>query len=293
MNFTNQTKDKAMFNKLSPEEERIILGKGTEAPFSGKYDNFSETGLYRCRHCGQALFVSDSKFDSGCGWPSFDNAIPGAVRETPDADGQRTEITCARCEGHLGHVFRGENMTPKNTRHCVNSLSMDFVAAGNSAKLETAVYASGCFWGVEYQFSRKPGVLSTTVGFTGGHTENPSYKEVCGGKTGHVEAILVTYDANQVSYDELTRLFFETHDPGQEDGQGPDIGEQYHSVLFYDNPEQKDTAEQLIEILRNKGFKVVTDLRPREAFWPAEDYHQDYYAKKNGMPYCHAYEKKF
>lgn len=113
---------------LTPEEEYVILHKGTEAPFKGKYDNFFERGIYICRQCGALLFQSNSKFHSGCGWPSFDQAIAGAVKELPDTDGSRTEIQCAACGAHLGHVFRGEGFTEKNTRHCVNSISMGFIS---------------------------------------------------------------------------------------------------------------------------------------------------------------------
>lgn len=121
------SKEKQEYRKLTNEEKEIIVNKGTEMPFTGKYYAFWERGTYVCKRCGAPLYHSESKFESGCGWPSFDDEIPGAVKRLPDADGVRTEIQCAKCGAHLGHVFLGEGLTKRNTRHCVNSISMDFI----------------------------------------------------------------------------------------------------------------------------------------------------------------------
>ena len=282
----------AMNKQLTPEEARVILDKGTEAPFSGQYYRHFEKGAYTCKQCGSVLFNSSSKFHSECGWPSFDDQVPDAVIMKPDSDGRRTEIICANCKGHLGHIFTGEQLTPKNQRYCVNSLSLDFTPQ-DQLQTERALFASGCFWGTEYYLQRAPGVLATTVGYTGGQTENPTYAQVCTDKTGHAETVEVLYNATQTSFEALARLFFETHDFTQFNRQGPDVGTQYRSAIFYLNPEQERIAEQLVRELRQKGFKVKTKLTPASTFWPAEDYHQDYYNHNGKTPYCHAYRKIF
>jgi len=279
---------------LTPEEARVIVHKGTEAPFTGKYDKQTLAGVYTCRRCGAALYRSQDKFQSGCGWPAFDGEIPGAVRRQTDADGERTEILCASCGGHLGHVFVGERLTPRNVRHCVNSISMNFVEEKDfDPHFQRAVFAGGCFWGVEYFLQQAQGVIRAVSGYTGGTTEHPTYQQVCAGGTKHVEAVEVLYDPKRTDYETLARLFFEIHDPTQRDGQGPDIGSQYRSVVFYRDEQQKATAEKLIKLLRDKGYDVATRLEPAARFWPAEDYHQDYYFAKGKTPYCHRPVKRF
>ncbi|ACF43416.1 peptide methionine sulfoxide reductase [Pelodictyon phaeoclathratiforme BU-1] len=282
------------FNELTPEEERVIVYKGTERAFTGKYSESKERGTYLCRRCDAPLFRSTDKFESGTGWPSFDDALEGAVKQLPDADGRRTEIVCANCGAHLGHVFFGEEITAKNVRHCVNSISLGFLPEAKAASVtQKAIFAGGCFWGVEYHFNKLKGVLSAKSGYTGGLIDNPSYKQVCTGRTGHAEAVEIAYDPALVSYETLAKLFFEIHDPTELNRQGPDRGTQYRSAVFYTDEEQKKVTEKLIGELRAKGYKVVTTVEKAGTFWPAEEYHQDYYEKNGHEPYCHIYQKRF
>lgn len=285
--------EKMNYNKLNSTEELVIIHKGTERPFSGKYYQQKEKGTYICKRCNTPLYRSEDKFDSQCGWPSFDDEIPGAIRRVPDADGLRTEIICNNCGAHLGHVFTGEKMTGKNIRHCVNSISLNFIPAQKAAKIEKAYFAGGCFWGTEYLFQEVKGVISARVGYMGGEKQDPTYREVCRGSTGHAEAIEVSYDPAETTYENLARLFFEIHDPTQVNRQGPDIGEQYRSAIFYRDEDQKQTAEKLIKILEDKGYEIATALTPAGTFWEAEDYHQDYYLNNGKQPYCHSYRKRF
>lgn len=282
------------YNFLNEFETYVIENKGTERAWTGEYTNLKDDGTYLCKKCGQALFRSDDKFDSHCGWPSFDDEIPGAIKRIPDADGMRTEIVCSNCGGHLGHVFEGEGFTSKNLRHCVNSVSVDFVADNlEKGRYETAVLAGGCFWGVEYYLQKMEGIESVVSGYTGGHVKNPTYKEVCTGRTGHAEAVKVIYDPDKVSYEDVVRTFLEIHDPTQINRQGPDIGEQYRSAIFYMNEYQRKIADKLLNILREKGYDISTQLTRASEFYEAESYHQDYYFEKGTTPYCHGYVKRF
>ena len=160
-------------------------------------------------------------------------------------------------------------------------------------KLDSAIFAGGCFWGVEHLMQQQNGVISVVSGYIGGTVENPTYKEVCTGTTGHAEAVKITFDSSKVDYRTLAKLFFEIHDPTQRDGQGPDLGHQYRSAVFYNSAEQKKITEELISELRGKGYDVVTEVAPASEFYEAEDYHQDYYVITGKAPYCHAYTKRF
>lgn len=154
------------YGPLSVEEKQVILNHGTERAFTGCYTDTFECGVYACRNCGAPLYRSDDKFHSGCGWPAFDDEIPGAVRRLSDPGDSRTEILCAGCGAHLGHVFSGEQFTAKDIRHCVNSLSLRFEPQ-QGGRLGRAVFAGGCFWGVEAMLARLPGVAAVTSGYTG------------------------------------------------------------------------------------------------------------------------------
>lgn len=281
------------YRTLTPEEKRVIVNKGTELAFTGKYDKFYEAGIYVCKRCGAELYRSTDKFDSGCGWPSFDDEIPGAVNRT--RDGFRTEITCANCGAHLGHVFLNEGFTDKNTRHCVNSISLVFIPAHEQqgAARDTAYFAGGCFWGVEYYLEQAPGVLSVESGYMGGSIESPSYRQVSSHRSGHAETVQVVYDPSKTDYEEVAKLFFEIHDPTQVNRQGPDVGNQYRSEVFYRTVEQKEIAEKLVSILEKKGMDIATLITPARTFWEAEDYHQDYYSRNGGTPYCHRRVNRF
>jgi len=286
---------KMKYTKLTPEEEKVIIHKGTERPFTGKYYNYKANGTYICKRCNAPLYRSENKFDSSCGWPSFDDEIPGAIKRIPDADGMRTEIVCAKCGAHLGHVFLGEKLTSKDVRHCVNSISLNFIPAEQkqTAKTEKAYFAGGCFWGVEYYFQKAKGVIATQVGYMGGDTENPTYEQVCTRETKHAETVEVIFDPSVTDYETLARLFFNIHDPTQVNRQGPDTGDQYRSAIFYGNDAQKNTVLKLVRLLKEKGYKVATEISQASTFWQGESYHQSYYQKNGKQPYCHSYQNRF
>jgi len=271
--------------KLTPEEERVIVRKGTELPFIGKYYLHSAPGTYACRRCGAPLYRSEDKFHSACGWPSFDAEIPCAVRRVPDPDGRRVEIQCAKCGAHLRHVFEGERITQKNVRHCVNSISLTFIPA--KQELSTIVLGGGCFWCTEAVFSRMKGVKKVTPGYAGGKTKDPTYEDVCTGKTGHAEVVEVEHDARLAPIEKLLDIFFATHDPTSLNRQGNDIGSQYRSAILYTADAQKKSVAAFIKKIQPHYDKpIVTEVKKLDKFYPAEEYHRRYYEKNPFHPYC-------
>lgn len=275
------------FHHLSEEEEKILLHKHTEWPGSGLYTSNPLSGVYLCKRCDAPLYLSSHQFSSHCGWPSFDDVIDGSVDHFIDADGKRREICCHRCGGHLGHFFQNEGLTPKNQRHCVNSLSLRFIPSLTKEGLERACLAGGCFWGVEYWLSQLPGIVSCQSGFMGGEGVFPSYEEVCSQKTGFLEVVEVLFEPTSLSYKQLLRYFFEIHDSTQQGGQGPDIGPQYRSAIFFFSREQETIAEEVRKELLGMGVASKTEIRPGSLFYPAEASHQQYYEKTGLAPYCH------
>lgn len=267
---------------LTPEVTAILLNAATEPPGTDTPSNLPQCGAYICKGCGQSLFLATARFSSPCGWPAFDNAISSHISETTDADGRRQEICCAACKSHLGHVFRGEQLTATNTRYCVNSLAIDWINDSSVLQTDELIVAAGCFWGVQKTFSEQPGVLATEVGYSGGSQTYPSYEQVCSGTTGHVEAVRIVFDPQQISSQQLLQVFFSCHNPAQQDGQGVDIGSQYLSVIFYYNEMQHNIAQHMIlQYEQQLGLELATKCQPVTVFWPAETYHQHYLKKVN------------
>jgi peptide methionine sulfoxide reductase msrA/msrB len=299
--------------KLSAEQFTVTQQCGTEPPFHNAYWDNHKPGIYVDVVSGEPLFSSSNKFDSGTGWPSFTQPLTrtGIVEKKDSTLGMvRTEVRSKMADSHLGHVFADGPPDKAGLRYCINSAALKFIRldemdqAGYGEYLEpfvkaglikapvheTAILAGGCFWGMEEIIRKIPGVLKTTVGFSGGTTVNPTYENVCTGGTGHAECIQVEFDSARLSYETLLDYFFRMHDPTTLNRQHNDVGTQYRSAIFYTSESQKNTGEA-VKVRWDKSGKfsrpLTTEIKAAEKFYPAEDYHQKYLVKHPGGYTCH------
>ena len=280
---------------LTPEQVRVTQKAGTEPAFCGNLTNTTQAGIYVSVVGGLPLFRSTQKFTSESGWASFFEPFdPDHILEIADrSHGMvRVEIRDARSGAHLGHVF-DDGPAPTGKRYCVNSAALDFIPAGEAippesqpANSETAYFAGGCFWGIEDAYARLAGVMDAESGYQGGQVDQPSYWQVCGGQTGHAEAVRVSYDPARITYRDLLAAFFKMHDPTTPNRQGPDVGSQYRSAIFTTSAKQRTAAQQFIAELeaggKFGGQQIVTTVEEAPTFYPAEEYHQDYHARHGG-----------
>jgi len=325
MNNSKKPDAEQLRSKLTPEQFAVTQQCGTEPPFHNAYWDNKKPGIYVDVISGEPLFSSLDKFDSHSGWPSFTRPIKSTevVEKKDTTHGMtRVEVRSKDADSHLGHVFE-DGPGPTGLRYCINSASLKFIpvermeAEGYGALLEpfvkaglaqattgvpaadkavaagqreTAILAGGCFWGMEEILRKIPGILETTVGYSGGTVANPTYKQVCTGRTGHAEAIKVVFDPTKLTYEGLLGYFFRMHDPTTLNQQHNDIGTQYRSAIFYTSDEQKQVAERVkAQVTKSGKWKrpIVTEITKAGEFYSAEDYHQKYLLKNPGGYTCH------
>src|SRR5689334_19465361 len=305
--------DPQLAQRLTPLQYNVTQKNGTEPPFRNQYWDNKEPGIYVDVVSGEPLFTSLDKFDSGTGWPSFTQPVTGAeIVEKKDSmlGMERTEVRSKMANSHLGHVFEDGPADKGGLRYCINSAALKFIPleemdqAGYGQYLEpfvkaglikapvheTAILAGGCFWGMEEIIRKIPGVIKTTVGYSGGTTMDPTYEDVSTGTTGHAESIQVVFDSSRLSYEALLDYFFRMHDPTTLNRQHNDVGTQYRSAIFYTSEAQKKTAES-VKARWDKSGKfdrpVTTEVTAARKFYSAEEYHQKYLVKHPGGYTCH------
>jgi peptide methionine sulfoxide reductase msrA/msrB len=282
--------------ELSPDQYYVLRQKGTERPYTGQLLMNKKKGVYKCAACGNELFTDEMKFDSHCGWPSFDKEIEGGkiktIRDTTHGM-IRTEIVCAKCDGHLGHLF-DDGPTETGMRYCVNSLSLEFVnkkdlEENSNSSTKTLMLGGGCYWCVEAVYEMLDGIIKVESGFSGGKVKNPSYEEVCSGTTGHAEVVKLTYDNSKTSFEEILQVFFTVHDPTTLNRQGADVGTQYRSVIFCNNNSEIEKAKDIIDALNKANVysnPIVTEVALASEFYKAKQDHQNYYQQNKEQGYC-------
>src|SRR5690349_8949311 len=305
--------DAELRQTLSGEQYQVTQHEATEAPFHNAFWDNHHPGIYVDVVSGEPLFSSLDKFDSGTGWPSFTQPLNGTqiVQKKDSALGmERTEVRSKLADSHLGHVFEDGPTDKGGLRYCINSAALKFIPveemdqAGYGQQLEPfikarlvkapvhekAILAGGCFWGMEEIIRKIPGVIRTTVGYSGGKSADPTYEDVCTGATGHAESIEVVFDPARLSYEALLDYFFRMHDPTTLNRQHNDVGTQYRSAIFYTSDAQKKTAESVKARWSASGKfnrPITTEITAAAKFYSAEDYHQKYLVKHPGGYTCH------